>query len=115
PAPWPAPDRALMPSPSECFRALWQAFSTAAPGADDRLTHYAEKVQEWLPAVIRDIVPCRTINLVRDPRDVFLSARDFVRVQGAVGFGMGDGNSELDAARHTAHRWLSFAENARAD
>src|SRR4029077_3443974 len=76
---------------------------------------YAEKVQEWLPAVIRDIVTCRTINLVRDPRDVFLSARDFVRVQGAVGFGMGDGNYELDAARHTAHRWLSFAENARAD
>ena len=28
---------------------------------------------------------------------------------------MGDGISELDAARHTAHRWLSFAENARAD
>jgi hypothetical protein len=72
-------------------------------------------VPDWLPAVIRDDVPCRTINLVRDPRDVFLSARDFVRVRGAVGFGMGDGNSELDAARHSAHRWLSFAENARAD
>ena len=104
-----------MPSSSECFHALWPAFSASARVTNDRLTHYAEKVPDWLPAVIRDDVPCRTINLVRDPRDVFLSARDFVRVRGAVGFGMGDGNSELDAARHTAHRWLSFAENARAD
>ena len=116
--PWCAPEpveRALMPSSSDCFHALWRAFSASARVTNDRLTHYAEKVPDWLPAVIRDDVPCRTINLVRDPRDVFLSARDFVRVRGAVGFGIGDGNSELDAARHTAHRWLSFAENARAD
>ena len=116
--PWGAPEpaeRAMMPSSAECFLSLWQAFSTSARGTNDRLTHYAEKVPDWLPAVIRNDVPCRTINLVRDPRDVFLSARDFVRVRGAVGFGMGDGHSELDAARHTAHAWLSFAENARAD
>jgi len=115
--PWWAPDseeRALMPSSSECFQALWPAFSASARATNDSFTHYAEKVSEWLPAVIRDDVPCRTINLVRDPRDVFLSARDFVYTRSAVGFGMGDGNSELDAARHTAHRWLSFAENARA-
>lgn len=116
--PWWAPglaERALMPSSSECFQSLWQAFSASARATSDRLTHYAEKVTEWIPAVIRNDVPCRTINLVRDPRDVFLSARDFVRVRGAVGFGMGDGTSELDAARHTAHAWLSYAENARAD
>jgi len=114
-APWTAPERTLMPSSSEIFQALWRAFSASAPATSDRLTHYAEKVPEWLPAVIREDLPCRTINLVRDPRDVFLSARDFVRARGAVGFGMDDGHSELDAARHTAHRWLSFAENARAD
>jgi len=116
--PWSAQEpaaRALMPSSSKYFNALWSAFSASARATNDRLTHYAEKVPDWLAAVIRDDVPCRTINLVRDPRDVFLSARDFVRVRGAVGFGMGDGDSELDAARHTAHRWLSFAENARAD
>ena len=116
--PWWAPgpaERALMPSSSECLRSLWEAFSASARVTNDRLTHYAEKVPSWLPAVIRDDVPCRTINLVRDPRDVFLSAREFVRRRGAVGFGMGDGTSELDAARHTAHAWLSFAENARAD
>lgn len=116
--PWGAAEpveRVLMPSSSECFHALWQAFSESARVTNDRFTHYAEKVPDWLPAVIRDGVPCRTINLVRDPRDVFLSARDFVRVRGAVGFGIGDGSSEMDAARHTAHRWLSFAENARAD
>lgn len=116
--PWWAPepgDRALMPSSSKCFQSLWQAFTASARVTNDLFTHYAEKVPDWLPAVIRDDVPCRTINLVRDPRDVFLSARDFVRARGAVGFGMGDGHSELDTARHTAHAWLSFAENARAD
>jgi hypothetical protein len=76
--PWSAqepPELALMPSSSEYFHALWQAFSTSARGMDDRFTHYAEKVPEWLAAVLRDDVTCGTINLVRDPRDVFLSAR----------------------------------------
>ena len=109
------PHRALMPSSSECFQCAVAGVLSIRSSHERSPTHYAEKVPEWLPAVIRDDVPCRTINLVRDPRDVFLSARDFVRVRGAAGFGMDDGNSELDAARHTAHRWLSFAENARAD
>jgi hypothetical protein len=117
PPPWWPPEaaeRPLTPSSSAYLRALWQTFSATARLSPGCVSHYAEKVSEWLPPFIGDDLPCRTINLVRDPRDVFLSARDFVHARGAVGFGIGDGVSELDAARHTAHRWLSFAENARA-
>ena len=118
PVPWwtPAPaDRApLIPSSSRCFHALWREFSTSARATDDRFTHYGEKVPEWLPAAIRDEVPCRVIGLVRDPRDVFLSAREFVRARGAVGFGMQPGTTELEDARNTAHKLIGYAENARA-
>jgi Sulfotransferase family len=114
-APAPADGKPLMPSSSSCFRALWQEFSASARTADERFTHYGEKVPDWLPAAIRDEVPCRVIGLVRDPRDVFLSARDFVRARGAVGFGMQPGTAEIEDARNTAHKLLCYAENARAD
>ena len=103
-----------MPTSSGCIRGLWQEFSASARTADERLTHYGEKVPDWLPAAICDEVPCRVIGLVRDPRDVFLSARDFVRTRGAVGFGMQPGSAELEDARNTAHRLLCYTENARA-
>ncbi len=118
PVPWwppePADGMPLMPASSGCFRGLWQEFSASARTADDRLTHYGEKVPDWLPAAICDEVPCRVIGLIRDPRDVFLSARDFVRTRGAVGFGMQPGSAELEDARNTAHRLLCYTENARA-
>jgi hypothetical protein len=66
----------------------------------------AGKVPDWLPAAIRDEMPCRVIGLVRDPRDVFLSARAFVRARGAVGFGMQAGTTEVEDARNTAHKLL---------
>jgi len=118
PVPWWAPGPAdrtpLMPSPSRCFHALWQEFSASARAADERFTHYGEKVPEWLPAALRDEVPCRVIGLVRDPRDVFLSARAFVRARGAVGFGMQPGTTELEDARNTAHKLLCYYENTRS-
>ena len=117
PVPWwtpgPSDRTSLMLSSSRCFHALWQEFSASARAADERLTHYGEKVPDWLPAAIRDEMPCRVIGLVRDPRDVFLSARAFVQARGAVGFGMEPGTTEAEDARNTAHKLLGYYENTR--
>jgi len=63
-------------------------FSASVRRSRPHATHYAEKVPFWLAAIAREVTPCRMIHLVRDPRDVFLSARAFPRVRPAAGFGM---------------------------
>lgn len=120
PVPWPtfaiegtAPS--LQPSMADWLAGLWRTFSEGVRRRFPEATHYAEKVPAWLPAVLRDVVPSRTMHLVRDPRDMFLSARAFAKSRNAIGFGMEPGRSAMDSARHTAHGLLSFAENERSD
>src|SRR2546425_3187903 len=52
----------------------------------------------------RDAMP--VLHLVRDARDVFLSAREFTKSRETMGFGMESGTSDMDQARHTAHGLL---------
>lgn len=104
-----------MPPPAEWLRALWQAFSSSVRDRTaGTAAYYAEKSPEWVPPVVRHVVPVRTIHLVRDPRDVYLSAVAFVRDTGAIGFGA-PGPDAVGQARHIACRMLSFHENARCD
>jgi hypothetical protein len=102
----------LMPSENEWLRALWATFSGVVRARTRGAAFYAEKTPCWVAPVVRDVMPTRTIHLVRDPRDVFLSAAGFVRRTGAIGFGPEGG---LAQARHIAYRMLAFHENARAD
>jgi Sulfotransferase family len=104
----------LMPEPDDWLSGMWQVFSASVQQRVPHFAAYAEKVPHWVAPVIRQTIASRTIHLVRDPRDVFLSARAFARARGAIGFGM-DTTSDMEQARHTAHRLLSFHENARAD
>jgi len=116
PPPWAGPETGagtpLMPAEDEWLRALWTTFSGAVRTRTPGAAFYAEKTPSWVAPVVRDVMPTRTIHLVRDPRDVFLSAAHFVRRTGAIGFG---GSGGLSQARHIAHRMLGFHENARAD
>jgi hypothetical protein len=118
PPPW-TTDRSdtrtwLMPAVEEWLSGLWKFFSSSVVRRYPESTHYAEKAPHWLAPAVRCLFPSRTIYLVRDPRDVFLSARAFTREKGGIGFGM-DAPSEIDQARYTAHMMLGFFENARAD
>ncbi len=113
--PWPANRDAtprLAVPPEELFRTLWAATSARSGGA----THYAEKAPAWLPAWLRPRLPSATVHLVRDPRDVFLSAVAFLREKGFErGFGRDAATSDLDHARNLAHALLLYHENERAD
>ena len=117
PVPWPTlptegTDPPLQLPPAEWLGGMWHTFSAAIKRRSPAATHYAEKVPAWVPAVVRAVLPCRTIHLVRDPRDVFLSAREFARTGNAAGFGT---DGDMDRARHTAHGLVLFAENERSD
>jgi hypothetical protein len=102
-------------SSTRWLSALWDTFSTAARERHPGATHYAEKVPPWLPAVVREVMPCPTLYLVRDPRDVFLSVNAFNRARGRHDFGRGPSDSDLDHARTLSHGLLGYFENQRAD
>jgi hypothetical protein len=113
--PQPGREPPLAPPPAAWLTALWGAFADEVRRRQPGATHFAEKAPAWLPAALRDRLPGRTLHLIRDPRDVFLSANAFNRARGALGFGRGAVDSDLDHARNLAHALLLYHENERAD
>jgi lipopolysaccharide biosynthesis protein len=120
PAPWssgPGDDGTLplQPTLPEWLTGLWRTFSASVKARHPEATHYAEKVPPWVSAAVRGLVPCRVLHLVRDPRDVFLSARDFAAARGLAAFHPQMSPSDRDQAWHLAQGMLVYAENERAD
>jgi sulfotransferase family protein len=113
--PWPANrerEDQLALAGDELFRLAWRELSARAAGA----SHYAEKVPAWLPAWVRPRLPSITVHLVRDPRDLYLSAVAFLRGKGlAQGFGRDATSSDIDHAKNLAHALLVYYENERAE
>lgn len=110
------PETLLGLSTAEVLPPLWQAFAASVVRQYPKATHYAEKVPAWMPAAVRALLPCRTVHLVRDPRDVFLSANAFMKARHeSAGFGRQEQDTDLDHARNLAGGLLDFFENARAD
>lgn len=67
-----------------CFRGLWQGFENAVQevrAGNDLLParYYAEKSEPLLSAEISTLIECRILFVLRDPRDVLISSRDFNR------------------------------------
>ena len=101
----PAPTQAVGPFPYEasqfwdgkklwplCFQTAWREFSRTATarmragGSDAPLIYYAEKAPHCVPAFLGRAMAYRSILLVRDPRDIFLSITAFDKKRGFPGF-----------------------------
>lgn len=94
PLPWQPRD--LVDDPDELarawFRAAWREFSRVAGRGDAR--YYAEKCDRvW---ALPDWIKTRTLALVRDPRDTWLSVLAFDARRGYHGFGRRPGEPEDD-------------------
>src|SRR5262245_24322281 len=76
----------LMPSATTWTTGLCSMFTEHVRKRDPSATYYAEKAPFWLAALLRQSMPVRVVNLVRDPRDVFLSARKFISSVGRPHF-----------------------------
>lgn len=48
--------------------------------------YYAEKTPRWVPALLRRVMSCKLLLMVRDPRDMFLSVIAFDKKRGYPGF-----------------------------
>lgn len=116
--PWPThpiPGGHLAPATADWLRHGWQCFAESVLRHRPQATHYAEKVPAWLPAMVRSITPVKTVYLVRDPRDVFISANAFNTRRGTLSFGRQPGDSDRDHAQNLAFGWLQYFENQRDD
>ena len=98
-----------------CFAAAWKEFSRTAiartranTGTDHVPLYYAEKIPFWVPALLRQAIPCNIILLVRDPRDVFLSITAFDKKRGFRGFA----RLEDDDDRTFAQRFVYLCQQA---
>lgn len=76
-----------------CFVAAWREFSRVAAAqtrANSRTEvmplYYAEKTPRWVPALLRRVMSCKLLLMVRDPRDMFLSVIAFDKKRGYPGF-----------------------------
>jgi hypothetical protein len=99
----------------ETLTRQWGLLTPSLKASAPEARLYAEKVTAWVPALVRRCFPTFTLYLFRDPRDVFLSANEFIARRNNYGFGRAPGDSDLDHARNLAHEYLSFFENYRAD
>src|SRR6185437_14738573 len=93
------------------WRLLTPPLRESTPGA----TLYAEKATAWVAPQVRSCFPVFTLYLFRDPRDVFLSANEFIAKRQHLGFGRRAGDSDAEHARNLAYEYLTFFENYRAD
>ena len=96
PLPWDALSLSVDALGPRALRGLWAACSTGFRETNPRGRWYAEKLACPLDAVVAAGIPIRTIDLVRDPRDVVASMIAFGDRSGPWGFGRVPGQSDDD-------------------
>jgi Sulfotransferase family len=75
--------------------------------------YFAEKcLPSFLPDITRDLYgsKAKEIILVRDPRDIFCSAKSFNRRRGYLSFGAENLHSDADLFRHFRYGFLNLAQ-----
>lgn len=92
---------AMTPLWARCFRAAWREFSG---GMSDSSKYYAEKVPEWAHDIVTQLLPVRSLYLLRDPRDAWLSGLAFDAKRGYRLFGPRTGQSKSEHATNYALR-----------
>ena len=76
--------------------------------------YFAEKcLPSFLPDIARDLYgsKAKEIILVRDPRDIFCSAKSFNRRRGYLSFGAENLHSDADLFRHFRYGFLNLAQS----
>ncbi|MBX7103681.1 MAG: sulfotransferase [Gemmataceae bacterium] len=110
--PWTGHPSSLWPDPAAWFRWAWRLMSSRMRETALAAEWYAEKTPFWVVPLVRPLIPVNTVHLVRDPRDVFLSVRDFEKRNG---HGDHSDHGQFTRARNLARQLAAFAEAARTD
>lgn len=85
------------------FKSTWNAFSEYISTKEPEAIFYAEKISLKLADAVSNILPCKNIYLIRDPRDEFISIKKFNEKRGSFGFGWTDDDDDLSFAKKHAN------------
>jgi hypothetical protein len=97
------------------LKIFWATFSSQVKKSNPAAAFYAEKAPHWLPATTRRVVPCSTVYLFRDPRDIYISANALIKARSHYSFGRRPCDTDVDHARNIAFHFCAFFENFRWD
>jgi hypothetical protein len=100
----------------DAFVGLWKAFSASV--SDHGIRFFAEKTVGPEPLPMAQLLSARIIYLVRDPRDIVVSVREFNAKRAFLGFAWQESDDELTYARRLMPMYrtlLEKADPARAD
>lgn len=90
----------------DIFKRIWNGFSAEiAKNYNNTPIFYAEKIPNDIPRVLNQILPCKNILLLRDPRDELVSILSFNKKRNSNDFGWkSDDTIESFAIRHANAR-----------
>jgi hypothetical protein len=93
------------------LRVFWALHSGQVRRINPAAKFYAEKAPHWLPVMVQRIVPCSTVHLFRDPRDVYVSANALIERLNYYTFSRTPADTDLDHARTLGWQWFTWFEN----
>ncbi|HEY1221057.1 MAG: sulfotransferase [Bryobacteraceae bacterium] len=111
----PLETRIPVPDSRQWFNQTWRIFADHLCRSRPGTEFYAEKALVWVPDMVREFFPTRTIYLFRDPRDVYISANAFMKKKDYYGFMRRPEDSDLDHARSVCASFVGYATNYLAD
>jgi hypothetical protein len=76
--------------------AVWTAYTATEHARRPSVRYYAEKYGDYAEILTRAEIPVKFVDVVRDPRDVWLSIRAFDIKRDSYGFGRREGQKEKD-------------------
>lgn len=103
------------PSPADWLAGFWRAFTELVRQHHGAARLYAEKSPSWLPALVRESFPCEVIYLIRDPRDVCISARMFHARDTGFLSGLQNPYDQNELLHRTAFAFIQIYENYVSD
>jgi hypothetical protein len=72
---------------------------------------YSEKASNWAAEEINQKIYSKNIFLIRDPRDIFISIKNFNEKRGSSGFGWIDGQSDVQFAMSLCKGFKAYLEH----
>ena len=105
----------------ELFTACWDVYAKRAGvyarelgGPATVAKYYAETAPLWIADRVKEVLGGRTIILVRDPRDQYLSIMSFNAKRGRLSFGVQPGDTPQSYALKFVERQRPYLERAIA-
>lgn len=102
------------PQSKDVLSTLWKLMAESCRHQQPGCRYYAEKTPYWVVPMIRRITPYFSINLFRDPRDVYLSSNAKNKKAGTLEFGRRANDDDFLYAINLARTILTHYENSIA-